>query len=116
MSATVQNTRLLRMSFADVLRVVWPRNTAKEAANAAGMSVRTAQAWVADRCSPSWATIHRMAQSNDALRAEIISMLKETADVATVAEVAAAEMGTADSAAHRAAGQEARAGARVAGR
>ncbi len=86
MSATTQNTRMLRPTFADVLKAVWPRHTSKQAAAAAGMSVRTAQAWVAARCSPSADTLFRMAARNDALRAEVLSMLSgETADAETLA-------------------------------
>lgn len=83
MSATIQNTRL-RVS--DLLRTVWPRNAAKHAARAAGASVRTAEAWMAARCSPSADTLLRMARENDALRAEIIRMLTtgEAADDRTV--------------------------------
>lgn len=75
MNATFYNTRLLRVS--DLLRRVWPRDTAKLAASEAGLSVRTAQAWMSDRCSPSWDTVLRLAAKNDALRREIIQALQE---------------------------------------
>lgn len=68
-------TRVLRIS--DLLRQVWPRDAAKLAAQHAGLSVRTAQAWMADRCSPSWDTVYQMARRNNEIRAALINALLE---------------------------------------
>jgi hypothetical protein len=59
-----------------LLRSVWPDDTAKHAARAAGMSHRTAQGWMAERFTPSAATLLRMAERNDHLRAELIRRLQ----------------------------------------
>lgn len=74
MSATAQTTRL---HVAGLLRRAWPRNTAKHAAGAAGLSVRTAQAWVAERFTPSAETLLLMAHRNDQLRAALMHALAE---------------------------------------
>jgi hypothetical protein len=58
-----------------LFRTAWPRDTAKHAANAAGLSVRTAQGWMSERFTPSAATLLRMADRNDKLRAELIKRL-----------------------------------------
>jgi hypothetical protein len=68
MSATLPITRLLRSA--------WPDATAKHAARASGLSVRTAQAWLSERCTPSAATLLLMAHRNDQLRAELIRRLE----------------------------------------
>lgn len=60
-----------------IFRAVWPSDTAKHAARAAGMSTRTAQGWMAERFTPSAATLLRMADRNDNLRAELIRRLTE---------------------------------------
>jgi hypothetical protein len=89
MSATVQDTRLLRTS--GLFRTVWGAGAAKQAARASGMSVRTAQAWMAERCSPSADTLLRMAARNEELRAELARLLQQgSADEATVGDVVAA--------------------------
>lgn len=75
MSATAQITRLLRVS--DIFRTVWPQHTAKHAAAASGLSLRSAQAWVAERCTPSAATLLLMAHRNDQLRAALMRELAE---------------------------------------
>lgn len=72
MSATAADTRL-RVS--DLLRAAWPLHTAKHAAAAAGQSYRTAEGWVAERCTPSASTLFRMAERNDRLRAELLTRL-----------------------------------------
>lgn len=77
MSSTALDTRLRASS---ILRAVWPRNTAKLAASAAGLSPRTVQAWLSERCTPSFATLARMAHRNDNLRAELIRRLTEIND------------------------------------
>jgi len=74
MSATAQITRL---HVSDLLRRAWPKHTAKHAASAAGLSIRTAQAWVADRFAPSAATLLLMAHRNDQLRAALMRELAE---------------------------------------
>jgi hypothetical protein len=68
MTATVPITRLLRSA--------WPTHTAKHAARASGLSVRTAQAWLAERCTPSAATLLLMAHHNETLRRELIARLE----------------------------------------
>jgi transcriptional regulator with XRE-family HTH domain len=60
-----------------MLRAVWPDNTAKHAARASGLSVRTAQGWMSERFTPSAATLLRMAERNDNLRAELVRRLTE---------------------------------------
>lgn len=74
MSATAQSTRL-RVS--EIFRAVWPRHTAKHAAAASGLSLRSAQAWVTERCTPSAATLLLMAHRNDQLRAALMRQLAE---------------------------------------
>ena len=95
MSATAQNTRNSRnpAPFSSVLKRVWPRHTAKHAAAVAQSSVRTAQAWLADRCSPSIPKLLEMAQRDDNLRAEMVRLLMETADVGTMDQMAGAAPG-----------------------
>ena len=61
-----------------IFRSVWPRDTAKHAALAAGMSHRTAQGWLSERFTPSAATLLRMADRNDKLRAELVRHLTGT--------------------------------------
>jgi hypothetical protein len=68
MTATVPITRLLRSA--------WPQHTAKHAARASGLSVRTAQAWLSERCTPSAATLLLMAHHNETLRRELIARLE----------------------------------------
>lgn len=58
-----------------IFRSAWPQHTAKHAANAAGLSVRTAQGWMSERFTPSAATLLRMADRNEKLRAELIKRL-----------------------------------------
>lgn len=58
-----------------LLRAAWPEHTAKHAARAAGLSVRTAQGWMSERFTPSAATLLRMADRNEKLRAELILRL-----------------------------------------
>ena len=70
-----------------LLRAAWPEHTAKPAANAAGLSVRTAQGWMSERFTPSAATLLRMADRNDKLRAELVRRLTEQRDASMVAGV-----------------------------
>jgi hypothetical protein len=70
MTATVPITRLLRSA--------WPTHTAKHAARASGLSVRTVQGWLAERCTPSAATLLLMAHRNETLRRELIARLEST--------------------------------------
>lgn len=63
-------------SVSALLRAVWPINTAKMAARAAGRSYRTVEDWLSDRCCPSAETLVRMARENAALRAELIQILE----------------------------------------
>ena len=58
-----------------LLRAAWPEHTAKHAARASGLSVRTAQGWMSERFTPSAATLLRMADRNDKLRAELVRRL-----------------------------------------
>jgi hypothetical protein len=58
-----------------IFRATWPEDTAKHAARAAGMSHRTAQGWMSERFTPSAATLLRMADRNDKLRAQLILRL-----------------------------------------
>ncbi len=58
-----------------LLRAAWPEHTAKHAARASGLSVRTAQGWMSERFTPSAATLLRMAERNDRLRAELLARL-----------------------------------------
>lgn len=69
MSASVSITCLLRNA--------WPEHTAKNAARASGLSVRTAQGWLAERFTPSAATLLRMAERNDTLRGELLALLTQ---------------------------------------
>ena len=71
---TSANTQSVR--FSALLRRVWPRDAAKHAAMAAQCSVRTAQKWMADICSPSSDALIRMARANGALRAEIEAAMR----------------------------------------
>lgn len=66
---------ITRFHVSDLLRAAWPRDTAKHAAIAAGQSHRTAQGWLAERFTPSAATLLRMAERNDTLRAELVRHL-----------------------------------------
>lgn len=93
MSATAQNTRIYRNQspFAAALKRVWPRHTAKNAALVARASVRTAQAWLADRATPSLPTLLAMAERDDNLRAELVRLVMETADVGTLGQMVGAE-------------------------
>lgn len=58
-----------------LFRAAWPSDTAKHAARASGLSLRTAQGWMSERFTPSAATLLRMADRNDKLRAELITRL-----------------------------------------
>lgn len=107
MSASAQNTRVARnpIMLGSVLRRAWPRHTAKRAAAVACSSIRTAQAWVSDRCAPSLPKLLEMAQRDDNLRAEMVRLLMETANVGKVEEgVRAVARNEAASARRRAAG------------
>ena len=59
----------------ELLRAVWPRHAAKNAARAAQGSVATAKAWVQGRTTPSADTLLRMAAANYELRAELVRRL-----------------------------------------
>jgi hypothetical protein len=63
-----------------LLRAAWPEHTAKHAARASGLSVRTAQGWMSERFTPSAATLLRMADRNDKLRAELVRRLMRPTD------------------------------------
>lgn len=64
-------------SLGALLRAAWPADTAKHAARAAGKSYRTAEDWIADRFCPSSRTLLAMAEADDRLRAELISILSK---------------------------------------
>lgn len=71
--------------FSSLLRRVWPKHTAKLAAQAAQCSVRTTQKWIADVCDPSAETLLKLAQGNAELRAELIRIMEgEPREAATV--------------------------------
>ena len=72
MSASAADTRVC---VSDLLKAVWPANTAKHAASAAGQSYRTAEGWISKRCTPSASTLLRMAERNDRLRGELLARL-----------------------------------------
>lgn len=63
-----------------MLRSVWPDHTAKIAARASGLSVRTIQGWLSERFTPSASALWRMAARNDQMRAELIRRLTEIND------------------------------------
>lgn len=58
-----------------IFRTAWPEHTAKHAAKAAGLSVRTAHGWMSKRFTPPASTLLRMADRNDKLRAELIKRI-----------------------------------------
>jgi hypothetical protein len=66
---------ITRVHVADLMRAAWPKDTAKHAAIASGQSHRTAQGWLSERFTPSAATLLRMADRNDKLRAQLILRL-----------------------------------------
>ena len=91
MTASADNTRMCGL-----LSAVWPRNTAKLAARAAGVSARTAEAWTTGRRSPAADTLLRMAERNDAFRDALVARLVSArADRAADAERKAAAVGSA---------------------
>ena len=63
------------LTVADLLRSVWPRHAAKNAARAAQGNVATAKRWVQGRTTPSADTLLRMAAANETLRAELVRRL-----------------------------------------
>ena len=64
-------------SFTDLCTATWPQRQgrAKLVAGAAAASWRTAQEWMQRRCVPSADVLLRMAQRDDALRAELVRLL-----------------------------------------
>lgn len=68
------------ITIAPILRSAWPQNTAKHAARALGVSVRTVHGWLAERCCPSVSALLAMADRNDKLRAELIRRLQGNLD------------------------------------
>lgn len=68
------------ISIAPILRNAWPDHTAKHAARALGVSVRTVHGWLAERCCPSVSALLAMSDRNDKLRAELIRRLQGNAD------------------------------------
>jgi transcriptional regulator with XRE-family HTH domain len=64
-------------SVSALLRAVWPTGTAKHAARVAKISHRTVEDWLSDRCSPNAKTLVAMAQADDRLKAELISILSK---------------------------------------
>jgi hypothetical protein len=64
-------------SFAALLRAVWPRNTAKAAARAAGVSHRTSGKWVYEGNVPSADTLLTMIAESQELREELLHRLGE---------------------------------------
>ena len=72
MTTTTANTGF---SVSALLRAVWPTNTAKHAARVAGISHRTVEDWLAERCSPSSARLAAMIEADNRLKAELIAIL-----------------------------------------
>lgn len=64
------------ISIAPILRSAWPDHTAKHAARAFGVSIRTVHGWLAGRCCPSVSALLVMSDRNDKLRAELIRRLQ----------------------------------------
>jgi transcriptional regulator with XRE-family HTH domain len=75
MSATTQDTRIRVACAATLLRDAYPANGAKLAARAAGVSHRTAEAWVSGRRDPSASALLRMAETCDRMAAAIERLL-----------------------------------------
>lgn len=84
---------LATVTVADLLRAAWPQHTAKQAARAADGSVRTAEAWVAGRCSPSADTLLRMARRNDQLAAQLAAALTGAGNAIGLAPLGASALG-----------------------
>lgn len=91
-----------------LLRAAWPEHTAKHAARASGLSVRTAQGWMSERFTPSAATLLRMADRNDKLRAELVRRLMRNTDEQLAAGVLPVDGKQADEAGRQAHGPRAR--------
>jgi hypothetical protein len=68
------------ITIAPILRAAWPDHTAKNAARALGVSVRTVHGWLAERCCPSVSALLAMSDRNDNLRAELIRRLQGNQD------------------------------------
>lgn len=102
---------LATVTVADLLRAAWPQHTAKQAARAADGSVRTAEAWVSGRSSPSADTLLRMARRNDQLAAHLAATLTGAGYAIGLAPVGAAALGADRAVASHGVGEASRLGA-----
>ena len=75
MSATAQDARMRVACTASLIREAYPEHGAKLAARAAGVSHRTAEAWVSGRRDPSASALLRMATTCDKMAAAIERLL-----------------------------------------
>lgn len=66
----------MAVRFRDLLVKAWPTDTAKHAARASGMSVRTTEAWVTGRRSPSSDALLLMADRDPHFSAIFLEVVK----------------------------------------
>lgn len=90
------------LTTADLLHAVWPRHTAKLAAQASGSPWETARGWAKRRFKPDADTLLRMVQESRELRAELIRRLgdwdaaEEVRELAPASGQVAGEVGGSD--------------------
>jgi hypothetical protein len=63
-------------TFAELIRTVWPTDTAKHAARCSGQSVRTAESWARGASSPLADTALRMAFRDEGFRAAFLAAIQ----------------------------------------
>ncbi len=76
----------MSLSVADALRRVWPRHTAKSAADAARRSHRTAEDWLQGRARGDWDALIKLMAANERMEREVLALVAAERGKATDAD------------------------------